>query len=95
MKNVYLKWLGCLILGFLFISATGCKKNVAVNAPPAPAIAAPTASITADPNSIERGQSSTLHWETSNADSITIDGMGKVDANGTKVVAPPTPPPMS
>jgi len=50
---------------------------------------APTASIRANPVSIERGQSTTLTWTTSNAAEVTIDnGIGTVEASGSRTVRP-------
>ena len=50
---------------------------------------APTASLRADPVSIERGQSTTLTWVTSNAAEVTIDnGIGTVEASGNRTVRP-------
>ena len=43
--------------------------------------AAPTASIDADPKTINRGGSSTLEWESANASSVTITGIGAVTPN--------------
>ncbi|MBV9086375.1 MAG: peptidoglycan-associated lipoprotein Pal [Acidobacteriaceae bacterium] len=73
-----------LVLGFV-----GChKKPAAAPPPPPPPPAAPTASITANPSTIERGQSTTLSWRTENATDVNIDGLGAVDANGSKQVTP-------
>src|ERR1700727_2105148 len=60
-----------------------CKKKVA----PPPA-AAPTASISVNPNSIQAGQSASLTWQTSNATDVSIDGIGAVQANGSQSVSP-------
>lgn len=50
---------------------------------------APTAQILADPESMVLGQSSTLSWVFSNADTCTIDqGIGDVQLGETVVVAP-------
>jgi len=49
---------------------------------------APTASLTADPVSIDLGQSVVLNWRSTNANVVTIDGIGQVNANGTQTVAP-------
>jgi phospholipase C len=48
----------------------------------------PSASITASPNPIEKGQASTLTWQTSNATSVSIQGIGDVPASGSKQVTP-------
>ncbi|WP_446007896.1 hypothetical protein [Candidatus Electrothrix sp.] len=50
---------------------------------------APTVTISADPTSITAGDSSTLNWISTNADSVSIDkGIGTVDLNGSVAVAP-------
>jgi peptidoglycan-associated lipoprotein len=55
----------------------------------APAAApAPTATITADPLSIDLGQSVVLNWRSQNANVVTIDGIGQVNVNGTQTVSP-------
>jgi peptidoglycan-associated lipoprotein len=50
--------------------------------------AVPTATLTADPASIDLGQSVVLNWRTQNATSVTIEGIGTVNANGTQTVSP-------
>jgi peptidoglycan-associated lipoprotein len=81
----------------LALFATGCKKKVAPPPPPAPPPraetappAAPTISeFVAEPSSVERGQSATLRWSTSNATQISINrGIGTVEASGTRSVSP-------
>src|SRR2546426_4015595 len=66
-----------------------CKKKVAPPPPPPPPPpAAPTASLTANPNTIDKGQSTTLTWETSNATDASIEGVGAVQPNGSQSVTP-------
>lgn len=67
-----------------------CKKKVAPPPPPPPPPpAAPTASLSANPNTIEKGQSTTLTWETTNATDVSIDnGVGPVKASGSQQVTP-------
>ncbi|MEN8225656.1 MAG: hypothetical protein ABFS05_09890 [Bacteroidota bacterium] len=49
----------------------------------------PTISFNADPQNISAGESSTLTWSVSNADTITIDkGIGEVSASGSETVRP-------
>ncbi len=55
---------------------------------PVPTAAAPTASLTADPTTIDLGQSVVLNWRTTNATTVTIDGIGQMVPNGTQTVAP-------
>ena len=76
------------------LALSGChKKNSNVNpaslGPSADTSgAAPTATITAEPVSIDLGQSVVLNWRTTGATSVTIDGIGPVPANGTQTVSP-------
>ena len=67
----------------------GCKKEVP---PPPPAATppppAPTASLAANPNAIMKGQSTVLTWRTSNATQISIEGIGAVEADGSRSVSP-------
>jgi peptidoglycan-associated lipoprotein len=89
----------------LLMSAAGCKpKKAPVSTPPPPpkadrtptptppppvAGAARIESFTAEPRSIERGQSATLRWGIANATDMTLDqGLGAVTANGTRQVFP-------
>src|SRR5437868_2225648 len=66
-----------------------CKKKVAPPPPPPPPPpAAPTASLSANPNTVDKGQSSTLTWQTTNATDVTIDGIGAVQPNGSQQVTP-------
>ncbi len=49
----------------------------------------PTVTISADPETILLGQSSTLTWSTTNADSCVIEpGIGSVDVNGSTQILP-------
>jgi len=91
----------CLAVTFALFAA-GCKKKAAAPPPPPPpAIVTPPTvptppaapSITqfsAEPTSIQRGQSSTLRWEvTGQANNITIDqGIGAVQGTGNRRVFP-------
>lgn len=74
-------------LGF---ACTGChhKMTAAKPAtPPTPAPApAPVANLTVSPESVERGQTAQLSWNTQNASSITIDGVGTVSASGSQQI---------
>lgn len=73
--------------GTFFLAA--CNKHVAkVTPPPPPPPAAPTATLAANPNVIQQGQSTTLTWRTMNANDITIEGLGTVPASGSRSVIP-------
>jgi peptidoglycan-associated lipoprotein len=90
----------CLAV-MLAMFAAGCKKKVPPPPPPAPppqvqpapppTPPAPTvAAFSAEPTTIQRGQSSTLRWEvTGNVTSVSIDqGVGTVQNNGNRRVSP-------
>lgn len=69
----------------------GChKKKSAPPPPPLPTVTAPspTATLTGDPATIDLGQSVVLTWRTTNATSVSIDGVGPVNLNGTTNVTP-------
>ena len=73
--------------------ATGCHKKEgpppnSVGPVTAPETTPPTATITADPVAIDLGNSVVLNWRTQNANVVTIDGIGQVNANGTQTVSP-------
>ncbi len=91
-----LKHLATLLACSAFL-ATGChKKNNTIDpstlGPSADATTSnspvPTASITADPVAIELGQTVVLNWRTTNATTVSIDGIGQVNVNGTQTVSP-------
>ena len=88
MKHRAFQW-SLIILALAGIMVLGaCKKKVTpAPPPPPPPPAAPTASLTANPNTIQQGQSTSLTWETQNATDVTLDG-NKVDANGSQTVSP-------
>ncbi len=70
--------------------AGGCAKKKVAQAPPPPPPppAAPTVSLTASPDAITAGQSTTLTWQTSNAQNVTISGLGTVAVSGSQQVSP-------
>ena len=66
-----------------------CKKKAAPPPPPPPPPPpSPTASISVSPDTVEKGQSSTLSWQTSNATDVSIDGIGAVQPSGSQQVSP-------
>ena len=82
-----------LLATVALFAASGCGKKTpppppAAMAPSAPTMLPPTASITADPLSIDLGQSVVLNWRSANAASVSIDGIGEVPVNGTQTVSP-------
>ena len=83
----------------LLLVVTGCKKKVPPppppaapekpDAPPPPPAKPSISSFTAEPSTIDRGQSATLRWAVSNATDNTIDqGIGAVSASGSRQVFP-------
>lgn len=82
-KSVRIFVLGVLVL---LMVASGCKKKETPPPPPPPP-KAPTATLSANPASIQRGQSATLTWSSENATDVAMDG-NKVDASGSQTVSP-------
>lgn len=75
-------------LGF---ACTGCHHKMTAAKPatpptPAPAPVAPVANLTVSPESVERGQTAQLSWDTQNAANVTIDGIGTVSASGSQQI---------
>jgi peptidoglycan-associated lipoprotein len=89
----------------LLLSAVACKKKVAAAPPPPPPAPVTATKVeppppakpalpridtfTAEPSSVDRGQSATLRWSVANATDISLDqNLGAVQANGTRQVFP-------
>jgi peptidoglycan-associated lipoprotein len=71
--------------------AAGCHKKALPPPPPPPPAAtsaAPTATITVTPSSIDPGGSAVLAWRTTDATDVSIDGLGTVNPYGTQNVNP-------
>jgi peptidoglycan-associated lipoprotein len=72
----------------------GCKKKPVPATPPpapapAPAPAQPTVTLSADPGTVNKGESSTLSWTSTNATQLTIaPEVGTVNAEGSTKVTP-------
>ncbi len=90
-----------MLLSALVLFAAGCAKKVAPPPPPppptptattAPPPAAPVInSFTAEPSTMEAGQSSTLRWSITGATDMSIDhGVGAVQSSGQRQVFPRT-----
>ena len=94
-KSMYAVFLICLFLGGLTV---GCRKKTVTAAPPPPPPPQqepapappkpPTASLSAEPATIERGQSATLRWSSTDATELTISGFGVVEGKGSREVRP-------
>ena len=88
MNHDRLKWIFLIVLLGSVLTLGGCKKKVAPPPPPPPPPpAAPTASLSASPDTIQPGQSSTLTWQTQNATDVTLDG-SNVNPSGSERVSP-------
>jgi peptidoglycan-associated lipoprotein len=88
-KQPKLKWVMLVFALGAVMMLGACKKKVAPPPPPPPPPpAAPTASLTANPNTIEKGQSTSLTWQTTNATDVSIDGIGAVQPSGSQQVTP-------
>jgi peptidoglycan-associated lipoprotein len=93
-RQISVIWIGVLLALF----ATGCKKKPVPPPPPpppAPKVEAPppkaptNTQFTAEPSTIERGQSATLRWSVEDATEVSIDqNIGTVQTTGTRRVFP-------
>jgi peptidoglycan-associated lipoprotein len=90
MNTRRMKWivLAALLASILFAGGCAKKKVVQAPPPPPPPPPAPTVSLKAAPDAIDKGQSTTLTWQTANAQSVTISGLGTVAASGSQQVTP-------
>jgi peptidoglycan-associated lipoprotein len=83
-----------VLLLVVLVGVGGCKKKEKPLPPPAatapPPAPAPTAQLTATPSSISAGDQVQLTWKTTDATSVTIDGLGDVPTSGVKSVTPAT-----
>ena len=74
----------------VLFSVAGCKKNIApqtvATAPPIQP--PPSATISASPTTVVAGSPVVLTWQTTNASSANIDGIGDVAISGTKTITP-------
>jgi peptidoglycan-associated lipoprotein len=83
-----------VLFAVALISVTGCKKKSQSLVPPtatAPAAVtpvAPTAQITANPTTITAGGQVALSWKTTDAASVSIDGLGELPTSGVQTVTP-------
>ena len=88
--NVQRRLFTSLVALSAFVAVVGCGKKHLPPVDTAPAIAAPapTAELTATPTSITAGDQVVLSWRTSNANSISIEGIGDLPSTGVKTVTP-------
>ena len=88
MKHSRIKWIAIVAALAVLMVLAGCKKKPPPPPPATPPPPQPTASLTANPNSIQQGESTTLTWQTTNATDVTLEGIGAVQANGSQQVTP-------
>ena len=92
-KRTHARILFGSLLAILALSAA-CKKPAPVAPPPPPPPAAapparPTVNLQASSNTIQRGESVTLTWSSTNATTLSLSpGVGNVSAEGTQRVTP-------
>ena len=83
---------GLLALFGSAVLVSGCQKKVTPPPPaptPAPAPARPTVTLQANPTTINKGESATLTWNSTDATQLSIDpGVGTVTAEGSTKVTP-------
>ena len=79
-----------LLTSALVLMIAGCarKTTVAKTLPPPPLLSPPMATLTASPDTVDRGRSVTLSWETENANALSISGLGTVAEKGSTTVTP-------
>jgi peptidoglycan-associated lipoprotein len=99
-RSFYLLGITATVLFALLILGTGCNKKASVPTPQAEARVEPTAQgappavspavdLRVSPAAIEKGQSSTLSWNSTNAAGVTIDnGVGTVEPSGSREIRP-------
>ncbi len=89
MKFKPVQFLTIMLLLASAVFLAGCHKKVAVQTPPPPPPSAqPTATLSVSRPEIQKGESTVVSWNTSNADTVTIEGLGTVEASGSKTVSP-------
>lgn len=80
-----------VIVAVTLVSLGGCKKKqVAAAVPTAPPVKSPspTAKIGANPSVITAGDKVVLSWSSTDASTVSIDGIGSVPSSGVKTVTP-------
>ena len=82
----------CLLTALAAALSAGCSKKPVAQAPPPaapPPAAQPTVTLQASPTSINKGDTSTLSWSSTNATQLTIaPDVGAVAAQGSTKVSP-------
>jgi peptidoglycan-associated lipoprotein len=99
-RSFYPLGITATILLALFILGSGCRKKTPAPAPQskasiepttpgAAAAASPVITLSISPAAIEKGQASTLSWNSTDATGVTIDnGVGTVEPSGSREIRP-------
>jgi peptidoglycan-associated lipoprotein len=81
-----------VVLLVVLVAIAGCGKKTKKLSPaetaPSVAAAAPTAQFTAAPEFVSAGDQVKLSWRTTDATTVSIDGIGDVPTSGVKTVTP-------
>ncbi|MDR3726451.1 MAG: peptidoglycan-associated lipoprotein Pal [Terracidiphilus sp.] len=81
-----------VVLLVALVAIAGCKKKQPLPPPaevaPPMAAVAPTAQITATPTVVSAGDQVQLSWRTTDATTVSIEGIGDVPTSGVKTVTP-------
>ena len=77
----------------VLVAVSGCKKKMAPlgpadTAPPSSVAPTPIAQLTATPTVVSAGDQVQLSWRTTDATTVSIDGLGNVPTSGVKTVTP-------
>jgi peptidoglycan-associated lipoprotein len=89
-----IRYIAVLVVIIAAVLLTGACKKKQVAAPPPPpppppTAPAPTVTLTAEPSTIDRGQSVTLSWTSENATDLDLQpAIGKVQAQGSQAATP-------
>jgi len=80
------------VVAVALMTVAGCKKQVAKATPTAPPVTspAPAATISATPSVVTKGDKVVLTWTSTDASTVSIDGIGAVPSSGVKTVSPAT-----
>src|SRR5581483_1081714 len=87
-KQRRMKYCALMMTLAAVLALGACKKKQAAAPPPPPPPPAPTATLSANPDTLQAGQSTTLSWKTENATDVSIDGIGSVQPSGSQQVSP-------
>jgi peptidoglycan-associated lipoprotein len=80
-----------VVLLLTLVAVAGCKKKQPLppaEAAPSVTAPAPAAQITVTPTIVSAGDQVQLSWRTTDATSVSIDGIGEVPASGVRAVTP-------